>query len=85
MGIYYYFYNQTRKEANTKSLFGNSPITWTANFEWFTREEQIQIFKDYIKLNKWDKEDTIVATPENHSGHQIQYQKGEVSEVSTDT
>lgn len=73
MGVYFYFYNWTTGEKNTKPLKYNSGLHWIPKFT-----GDIEIFQYVIDINGWDVNDQICACGDNNTDLYI-YENGVVT------
>lgn len=75
MGVYFYFYNKTKKASPKVNTF-------SAKLDSIADEYAIKDFEETIKSNGWDMTDVIMAFPDNFRG-EIMYKNGKLYYAET--
>ncbi len=73
MGVYYFFYNVTRKQSNELPIKGHGDCTFVAKFNSLSEDYIIQVFNNVITDNNWANTDIIHAYPDNHYCPSVKY------------
>lgn len=61
MGAYFYFHNRNTGEESSIGLKCNGGLSWAANFDMYSEEEQIEVFEEVIKGNGWSTDEVEAA------------------------
>ena len=65
--MYYYFYNMTKSQINTETFKQFYGTSWSYDFCNFRLSFKLMILDEMIRMNDWDKTDTIIVIPKQHT------------------